>query len=180
MNGLLRCAVGRAGGCLQALRIDNTFVNPQTLLDLVTANAGALRELHVNDDDILDLGLTVNTEEADALVAAAPLLCVCGVNLFCNGEDVADARRMLRNEAPSGALRVRHLYADLENGDEAGVVALAADVSAHESLCGWQVDYAPLQTPAALDAVVGAALARRMNTPPLLRPPWCACWAAAR
>jgi hypothetical protein len=165
MYELLHCASGRAGGCLQALRIDTRVVCRQTLLDLVTANAGALRELQAYvDDGDMDLGLVVSTVETDALVAAAPLLCVFAVDLGYGSYEVQTVRRMLRNEGPFGALRVRHLSADLQDEDGAGVVAFAADVSAHESLCAWHVDYAPLHTPAALDAVVGAALARRMNT----------------
>ncbi len=58
---------------------------------------------------------------------------------------------------------MRHLSATLPDEAEAGVVAFAADVAAHASLVRLTLLGAPLSTAAAIDAVVDAALARRMD-----------------
>ena len=181
LDALLRCAGARAGGGLVSLHISRRDVEHATLLEVAAANAGALRELCACvDGDDNDLGFTL--DEAEALLLAAPLLRVFATNLCCNAEEDAKsededrtglqpARRALRNEAPFGPLRVRRLRAgaNLRDTDEAGVVAFAADVVAHASLTGLELRRAPLQTPAALDAVVDAALARRMERVTLYR-----------
>jgi hypothetical protein len=74
---------------------------------------------------------------------------------------------MLRNEPPFqplrlGALSVTFPEEGENDADEAPVLALAADVAAHASLRRAQLSNAPLHTPAALDAVVDAALARKL------------------
>jgi hypothetical protein len=154
-NALLRCAAARAGGTLQSLQVDSCFKHA-TLLEVAAANAGALRELHLRN------GLGLGPETIDALLCAAPLLDVFAGDLCCNGTNLPTACRMLRNEAPFGSLRLRRLQAYLH--DEAGVLALAADVAAHASLRGLSLNEAPLRTAAALDAVVDAALARQLQT----------------
>jgi hypothetical protein len=88
---------------------------------------------------------------------------VFATDLFAADGDVKVVRRALRNEAPIGPLRVQHLNADLRDEDEVGVIAFAAEVAAHASLSGLELDFVALDTPAALDAVVDAALARRMQ-----------------
>jgi hypothetical protein len=160
LDALLRCAAVRSGGALQSLHINGGCVTHEALLEVVAANAGALGELHARDD-VHWIGFS--TAEGEALLAAAPLLRVFGTGMYCTDEDAQVARRALRNEAPFGLLRVHSLYAEV-GGDEAGVVAFAADVAAHASLRGLMLVGAPLSTAAALDAVVDAALARRMQT----------------
>jgi hypothetical protein len=56
------------------------------------------------------------------------------------------------------------MCADLQNQREAVIIAFAADVAAHASLRRLSLDEAPLDSAAALDAVVDAALARRLQS----------------
>jgi hypothetical protein len=160
LDSLLRCAAARAGGGLLSLREDGRCRHA-ALLDVAAANTGALRELQTYAP--IEVAFTTS-EQASALLGAAPLLDVLATDLRCGGMNVQAARRALRNEAPFEPLRVRHLFAVMRNEDAAGVVALAADVAAHASLCSLKLHVAPLGTAAALDAVVDAALARRMDS----------------
>jgi hypothetical protein len=163
LNALLRCAAARAGGGLQLLHVDTSRVSLATLLEVAAANAGALRELHAHDESTSrPVGFTA--ARLEALLGAAPQLRVLATELFCDTAEMQATCRALCNEAPFAPLRVRHLFAYLLNVDAAGVVALAAEVAAHASLTGLALSQAPLHTPAALDAVVDAALARRMHT----------------
>jgi hypothetical protein len=158
-DSLLRCASARAGGGVQALQVQMHTVTHQALLEVAATNAGALRELHASDD--ITLGFT--PAEAEALCGAAPLLHAFFADLACDETGIQTVRRALRNEAPFGPLRVVRLNAHLNNEDEGGVMAFAADVAAHASLTRLTLHRAPLYTPAALDAVVDAALARRLH-----------------
>jgi hypothetical protein len=163
MDSLVRCAAARAGGSLQSLRVDVDFVSDFALLQAITANEGALQELHARAEGLIQaVGFDVG--DAEAFLAAASQLRVFAINLRVDADDVAAVRRALRNEAPFGPLRVECLDAELGGADEADVIALAADVAAHASMARLTLRGAPLQTPAALDAVVDAALARRMHT----------------
>jgi hypothetical protein len=159
---LLRCAAARAGGGLQSLRID--AVTHEALLAVAAANAGALREVHVHTRDRQD-DLGFNAAEVEALLVAAPLLRVLATDLISDDDtDIEAARRALRNEAPFGPLRVRRLCVYFRGDDEAGVAAFAGDVAGHASLAWLTLDSAPMNTPATLDAVVDAALARRLQS----------------
>jgi hypothetical protein len=162
---LLRCAAVRARGSLRLLHVDSRCTHG-ALRETAAANAGALRELHVwNAPDRRRRPRGLSLEEAEALLDAAPLLDVLAVDVGCDDTDMQAARRALRNEAPFGPLRVRHLFASMDDEDDAAsVIALAADVAAHASLRGLSLLYASLGTAAALDAVVDAALARRMDS----------------
>jgi SAM-dependent methyltransferase len=162
LDSLLRCAAARAGGGLQSLHVDAERVSHAELLAVTAASAGALRELHAPAESIYERGCTPG--QVEALLAAAPLLRVFAVDLderACIGEHILATRRMLRNEAPFGPLRVRRLYIFLYHVDEAGVVAFAGDLAAHASLNALFLHNAPLNMAAALDAVVDAALLAR-------------------
>jgi hypothetical protein len=161
LDSLLRCAAARAGGGLQSLHVIKDHVTPEALLAVAAANAGALRELHTHRDKPYS-GFT--PDQVEALCGAAPLLRTFTTDLCDTTGNVQDVGRALRNEAPFGPLRVRHLSANLHDEDEADVSAFTAEVAAHASLCGLELRYASLGTPAALDAVVEAALARRLQT----------------
>ncbi len=160
LDSLLRCAAARAGGGLLSLRVDCSVLPLGTLLPVVAANAGALRELrvHVPYEAVGFFPVAV-----EAVLRDAPLLDVFVTDLQCDDIYLPAARRILRNEAPFGPLHVRHLRALIGYEDEAGIVAFAADVAAHASLQALSLLYAQLDTAAALDAVVDAALARRMH-----------------
>jgi hypothetical protein len=162
LDALLRCAAARAGGSLQSLQVDKNLVTRATLLDVAAANAGTLQELCAYDVESVDPGLSA--AQVEALLGVALLLRTFATDLSCDNTDAEVARRALRNEAPFGPLRVRMLTAVLRNADEASFVPFAAGVAAHTSLLGLTLYYAPLNTPAALDAVVDAALAQRMHT----------------
>jgi hypothetical protein len=185
-DGLLRGAAARAGGGLQSLLVDFNVVTHAALLQVVAANAGALRELQAHgESDPHALGFSL--PQAVAVVNAAPLLRTFAADLYHDGEQAA-VHRALLNEAPFGALRVRRLCVNLSHENEADVVALAADVAAHASLEELALFEAPLETAAALDAVVDAALAHRLRRVSLeecgcrqrQRPPSRVCSAAAR
>jgi hypothetical protein len=48
LDELLRCAAARAGGGLHTLQVDTHRVSHTALLEVLAANASALRELHAN------------------------------------------------------------------------------------------------------------------------------------
>jgi hypothetical protein len=166
LDALLRCAAARAGGGLHSLQANKHLVTHAALLDVLTANAGALREVHAHTRNNHPLGYT--PAQVEALLGAAPQLRTFAAELYCEATEVQATRRALRNEAPFDPMRVRHLFANLGNEDEAGVMAFTADVATHASLKRLKLFYAPLETAAALDAVVDAALARRMQRIELL------------
>jgi hypothetical protein len=177
-DALLRAAVARAGGQLQAL---NVFGCSQELthaevLAAVTANAAALRELCVfrvweDRDGREDL------QPLEELLRAAPHLQICNAHVGC---DLKEARAVLRNEPPFGALRAHELHvfclhcrghADevLQEGSEPAMraeealLSLAADVRHHAPLRELHVSLAWLAEASALDALVDAALAMRLS-----------------
>jgi hypothetical protein len=159
LDGLLRCAAARAGGELQSLDVEHDMVSAAARLEAVAANGGALCKLRVR---VRLHGQWLELNEVEALLRAAPQMRVFRAGgVYC--EDVDAARRVLRNEAPFGPLRVQVLSAFVEGTDEAAVVSLAAAVAAHASLTAFLLSHAPLDTHAALDAVVDAALARRLE-----------------
>jgi hypothetical protein len=158
-EGLLRAACGRAGGQLQSLNVTQCpGITQEALLAVVTANAGALRELHAWTVFNADPPEFAHTEE---LLRAAPQLRVLTADVDC--EVVADVQRLLRNEGAFAPLCVRKLEVTLDTQTEAAVLSLAADLAAHRSLTDVSLVAAPLDTPAALDAVVAAALANRFS-----------------
>jgi hypothetical protein len=93
---------------------------------------------------------------------AAPQLTACHAKILAV-VDTADARRMLRNEAPFQPLRLHNLGVEFgDNADEAASLALAADLATHASLKMVDLNHAVLSTLHALDAVVDVALARQL------------------
>jgi hypothetical protein len=161
MDGLLRCAAARASGGLQSLQVDDSYVYRETLFAVATANAGALRELRT--DGYCEGVTGFEPSEAKSLLGAAPQLRVFATDLKCNA-DVQAVRRALRNKAHFAPLRVRCLSTNLGDEDAAGVIAFAADVAVHASLTGLTLTFARLDSQAAVDAVVDAALTRRLQT----------------
>jgi hypothetical protein len=103
----------------------------------------------------------LDCEQLEALLRSAPLLRTLHADVWCEG---AEARRLLRNEPPFEALRVRRLsFSGFARGEDAATLALAADVTthatAHASLEELRLDHVLLDAPAALDAFVETALA---------------------
>jgi hypothetical protein len=162
-NAVLAGAAAKARGQLTALDVSGcNAVTLDALLAAVRANGGALRELRcgVSCEQLPD-----TLERFEQLMLAAPhdlFVCYADVSSYLS---LADARRMLRNEPPFQPLRLGmlHLWCDAFAGD-APVLALAPDLAAHASLTSMSLESAPLQAPAALDAVVDVALSRQLVT----------------
>jgi hypothetical protein len=92
---------------------------------------------------------------------------VCEADVECHG--LALARRVLRNEPPFAPLRVHTLlFQSADERDEAAVLALAAELTSHAHLQGLHLIRAALNTVVALDAVVDAAMTRRLTSVTLL------------
>jgi hypothetical protein len=155
-DALLRAAAARAGGQLQSINVaECRVITHETLLAVVTANAGALRELHL-------WHRTLVFAAAQTLLRAAPQLRVFDADVKC--ESVADAQRLLRNEGAFALLRLRKLQVtSRDTRTEAAVLSLAEDLAAHPSVVDLYLTSAALDTPAALDAVVAVALANRFS-----------------
>jgi hypothetical protein len=73
---------------------------------------------------------------------------------------------MLRNEPPFGALRLEHLVVvrDDHFAFDDAILALAADLTASSFVRELTLCFARLDTPAASDALVDAAIVRRLHT----------------
>jgi hypothetical protein len=154
---LLRAAAARAGGLLSLAVADcrRTF-SRDALLAVAMANAATLQEARL----CLGNDCELSCEQLEALLRGAPLLRTLNADVQCTA---AEARRLLRNEPPFEALRVRRLViSGVEAEQEAATLAIAADVPAHASLQELHLVGAPLDAPAVLDAVVEAALACRL------------------
>jgi hypothetical protein len=164
-DAALRAAAARAGGQLDSLDLnERNDVTYEAVLAVVTASGAMLRELRWRDNsESAGAELTeLVSEQVEALLCAAPELRVFEADVGC--ETVAEASRLLRGEPLFGPLRVGVLTvgADGDEG-EAAVLALAADVAGHAWLAELTLERVPLNTAAAVDALVDAALARRLR-----------------
>jgi hypothetical protein len=157
-EALLRGAAARARGGLQALLLPAWHAaDHEAMLGVVAAHGEALRELRVPS--------FAHWEQLEAVAHAAPRL-----RAFETSGDAhhvtPEALRALRREPPFAGLRLRHLTAGVSLADEEEALPLAAALAAHAGLDSLHL-HGPLQparaAPAALDAVVDAALARRVS-----------------
>jgi hypothetical protein len=167
-DAALHGASGFARGGLTALNLSRCGnVTDEALLAVVTANAGALRELHVPRVYFLGRRFAAfyNTAVVETLLRAAPLLAAFHAGVSCTA--VPLIRTLLRNEPPYAPLRMKSLtfeWANPSRDDEEAVAAISQDLAAHASLRRMTLNDAPLQAPGALDAVVDAALACRVHS----------------
>ena len=155
-DAVLHGAAARAQGQLAALLLQFCDeLSNAALRDVVTASAGSLRELTCLSDVETAGVLILDLDDVEVLTRAVPQLRVLHADVKAS---VADAARLLRNDAPFAALRLR----DLEVSDEVhaadpDVLALAEAVSSRHAslrqLCLFDVS---LRTPAALDALTSA------------------------
>jgi hypothetical protein len=158
-DALLRGAAAKARGGLTALDVSGCRqLKNGALLKVVTANAGALTELCV----WCGTERIVSIERVEPLLGVAPLLRVCHADVTAAAG--AAPRRMLHNKPPFGPLRLHRLVVQAPwPGGAPCVRALAADLTASaSSLSELLLSRAPLAGHGALDAVVDAALARRL------------------
>jgi hypothetical protein len=159
-DALVRAAAARAAGRLQSLDLSGcSRIANEVIRDVAAENAGALVELRMADP-ANELSLLIGVEALERLLLAAPLLRVLEADV--DSSSAAVARRLLRNEAPFGLLRVHMLFVT-GLADAAAVRIFADDALAHAWLTGLYLCEAPLDDPAALDAVVDLALQRRLT-----------------
>jgi hypothetical protein len=159
---LLLAAAARAGGQLEALHLtDCVAIMHEAIVLVCRANADTLTELRMEGccryphrDPFAPV------REVEAVLGAAPRLRLVAADVSCNA--IADVHRLLRNEGGFAALRVRKLSSFTHN--EAGVLALAADLPAHTWLTEVRLFHSPLGTLAVFDAVVDAALTLQINS----------------
>ncbi len=155
-DALLRAAAARAGGGLLSLAVvDCRRITFAALLAVATENAATLQEARLCPGAHRELSCEL---QLGPLLRGAPLLRTLHADVWCTA---ADARRLLRNEPPFEALRISRLFVTSFTmaGGEAATLALTSDLPTHASLQELHLFNAPLDAPAALDAVVQAALA---------------------
>jgi hypothetical protein len=170
--GLLRAAAARAGGQLAALDVfDRDFFEEdeeseddgaveEALLEVVTANSAALRELRLGFADGVRTFLFHDVQQ---LLRAASQLRVAESGVAC--EEVADALRVLRNADVFAPLRVRFFVLDASETvmpEQAALLATADAVASHAWLTELGLFSTPLDEAATLDAFVDAALTRQL------------------
>jgi hypothetical protein len=163
-QALLRAAAARAGGQLQALHLtDCVAITYDALMLVARANADTLTELRMEGicHDHWYKASHALVGQVEAVLGAAPRLRLLAADVNC--DDATVAHPLLRNEGAFAVLRVRQLrISRAHQGDEAGVLALAADLAVHTCLTEVRLQHAPLRTLAVLDAVVEAALTLRL------------------
>jgi hypothetical protein len=159
---LLREAAARAGNTLRAIWLrDCPQVTHRPLLAVLGANAATLEELEIRGT--FD-GLQTPTRSfafMQEVVAAAPRLRALHADVCCLHAEHASL--LLRGEGVFAPVRMRHLFANIGNPSEACVRALAADIAAHAWLRALMLANVAMAVPARLDAVVDAALTRKLN-----------------
>jgi hypothetical protein len=160
-EALLRAATSRAGGQLCSLRLACRHALQAALCAVTAGNAATLQALRVSLPDAAPWQ-RCSLQELQALLRAAPQLRTLEADVHC--ENAAEAHRVLRNEPPFGPLRVLQLNVSASTDAADSVFALAADLATHASLASISLHQAPLGMPAAMDAVVDAALARRLSS----------------
>jgi hypothetical protein len=163
-DAVLRAASARAFGRLELLDVsDAPRVTPDALVAVAAANAGALREMrgvgHLTSAEPWLHQAPLDFDAVRRLVEAAPALRVLDVSAQCATS--AELRHLLRCEPPFGAVRARELlfkdYSENANIDDDVWPLLAAA----PALTSFQL--ASGLPPAALDAFVDAAVARRLE-----------------
>jgi hypothetical protein len=161
-EALLRAATSRAGGQLRSLRLVCGDGLHGALCAVAASNAATLRELRISAPAAAP-PQRCRIQHLEALLLAAPQLRTLEADVHCI--NTAEARRVLRNEPPFRPLCVRQLSVSAANAAAAAaVLALAPDLATHASLTSLWLYNAPLDAPDVLDAVVDAALARRLSS----------------
>jgi hypothetical protein len=159
-NALLRAAAARAAGGLRALDITECIhVTHGVVCAVVAQNAGALAELRLGPTTPA-VYCALRPAQLEQLLRAAPQLRVLEAHASCGSAE--EARRLLRNEAPFAPLRMRMLVvSDVADAD--AVRSLMEVLPSHTWVTALNLVGVPLNVPAALDAVVDAALQLRLT-----------------
>jgi hypothetical protein len=174
-DALLKAAAARAHGGLCVLDVSGCgHISFATLLDVVTVNSAALCELRMRspfskaEEAQERLAYAVGNERVrvcdalEELLRAAPQLRALHTGLPTY-LDVLDAGRMLRHEGVFRPLQLLAAGIDCRGvtcapDGTGGMPALLADVAACHTLVTLQLDEAALDTPAAQEALVAAAM----------------------
>jgi hypothetical protein len=179
---MLHGAAGRAHGQLRQLELSQQHVEWFDLLPVLTANAGSLRKLYLHN--VHPHFNSISQPPVEAVMAAAPLLQVLAAEIVtCTW---AEAPRMLRAEPPYAVLQMRCTLSvtfrdvyDYGGGMErvTPFAAALADATLQPALLNLRIKKAETAQPAVMDALVDAALARRLRelsfeycTPPAAAP----------
>jgi hypothetical protein len=171
---VLSGAAGRARGQLCLLEVSRHYLWVDVLLPVLTANAGSLRELHLETvTDTIDHStecFNAAFPSVEAVMAAAPLLqLLTAEDVTCTWEE---APQILRGEPPFAMLLRRRLevrfdgrYDDRVGGMEriGPFAAALADAMLQPALLRLCVARADTADPAVMGALVDAALARRLR-----------------
>ena len=169
-EALFRAAVAKAGGQLRALDITGRLetylsgmfapsIRFHELNAAVVSNAASLTELRV-----YTLWNGVDMADMRAVLASAPSLQHFELGIYCCS--VHEAKLMLQNEAPFGALRLRYIHILDETGwigGQAGVASFCADLLRHASLEVLGLACAPVYTAEAMGAVGDACISIRLR-----------------
>ncbi len=163
-----------ARGSLQALDVCaglQPLFTFETLLEVLTGNAGALRELRVRNFGPNIAGSVVLTfDRVQTLLQSAPRLRSLDAqgSLHCQAQQA----HALLAEPDFAAVRVRYLCATFNDGagptvaeQTTSLMALATGVAAHTALVELILNSAPHDTPAAFNAVIDASLSRGVRSP---------------
>ena len=154
---LLLAAAARASGQLERLSLTYTCELQAALQTVVTANAFSLRLLRVLRGDA---GYYCMDHAFSNLMRITPQQCVVEADTVATH---AGALPILRNEPPYQAVRLQRLDVHADDATATDVAGFAAELAAHPSLREVTLSYAKLNTLAAFDAVVDAALALRLS-----------------
>ena len=163
-DATLRGAAALAHGGLTALRLDGCVeLTARARLEVVTANACSLCKLSCL---IEAEHASLSGDHVVELLVASPQLVAFEVDLTAS---VAEATRMLRNEAPFGAVQLCRLCTegpDTDEGEaplnEPELLAFCSAVAAHGSLEVLEINDTPLNSPAVMGALSASALASKL------------------
>ena len=168
---VFRGAAGRALGQLSQLDLSQRDVSVDSLQQVLTANAGSLRELHLRLGCGRERSRIFDARDSpflEAVLTGLPMLRVLTV------EDVSctwkDATQMLRAEPPFAVLKIRHLLKVCFHSGNVGpaerflpLLAALSDAALQPALSGLSFHAADTAQPALMGALVDAALARRLR-----------------
>ena len=159
-RNLVRGAAHRTAGQLRVFNFydEQEYDMIRLITEVVTANGAALRELNTSQ-------ALCRSVEVRALLALAPQLQLFRANVYGTADELIP---MLRNAPPFAALRVCgvHLLAEKLVGPTSEV---AAALSAHSSMDKLAVYGLQRPDPEALNALLSAALVRRITSLKLQR-----------